>query len=202
MHKHHEVDTSTAHVFRSVEQALHVSYLMEVLPVSQRSFMQALLESYMKACGIWEAPKAHERTINFGGLSPLEIRGQCAMVRGVVDHHLAVSEASAVRAYYGHTTTKADGVRNLCRYAAPMLTTTHAMAVLALGWGVFGTEKQREGLSLREVADYYGLAKSTAQRDQQTIRRVGREMLGRAVERLEGRFRASGLIENDEISVC
>jgi len=185
-------------IFRSTGQCLHVAFLMEILPATQRSFMQAMLEAHMKACGIWEEPKATDRTINFGGMSPLEIRGQCAMVRGMVEHHLTQPEAFAVKAHYGHTVTKAAGVRGLADYVSPLLTTTSKDAVLALAWGVFGNEKQREGLSLREIADHFGLAKSTAQRDQQTIRRMGRDMLTRAIDRLDSRFQVSGLVENEE----
>ena len=185
-------------IFRSTGQCLHVAFLMEILPATQRSFMQAMLEAHMKACGIWEEPKATDRTINFGGMSPLEIRGQCAMVRGMVEHHLTQPEAFAVKAHYGHTVTKAAGVRGLADYVSPLLTTTSKDAVLALAWGVFGNEKQREGLSLREIADHFGLAKSTAQRDQQTIRRMGRDMLTRAIARLDSRFQVSGLVENEE----
>lgn len=185
-------------IFRSTSQCLHVSFLMEILPATQRSFMQAMLEAHMKACGIWEEPKATDRTINFGGMNPLEIRGQCAMVRGMVEHHLTQPECFAVKAHYGHTTTKAAGVRGLADYVSPLLTTTSKDAVLALAWGVFGNEKQRDGLSLREVADHFGLAKSTAQRDQQTIKRMGRDMLTRAIDRLDSRFQVSGLVENEE----
>lgn len=185
-------------IFRSTSQCLHVAFLVEILPATQRSFMQAMLEAHMKACGIWEEPKATDRTINFGGMSPLEIRGQCAMVRGMVEHHLTQPEAFAVKAHYGHTVTKAAGVRGLADYVSPLLTTTSKDAVLALAWGVFGNEKQREGLSLREIADHFGLVKSTAQRDQQTIRRMGRDMLTRAIARLDSRFQVSGLVENEE----
>ena len=48
-------------IFRSTGQCLHVAFLMEILPATQRSFMQAMLEAHMKACGIWEEPKATER---------------------------------------------------------------------------------------------------------------------------------------------
>ncbi|MCW5319647.1 hypothetical protein D5039_00155 [Verminephrobacter aporrectodeae subsp. tuberculatae] len=183
-------------IFRSTGQCLHVAFLMEILPATTRGFMQAMLEAHMKALGVREED-VQERTIDFSGMSALEIRGQCAMVRGMVEHHLVLPEACAVKAHYGHTVTKAAGVRGLAAYVAPLLSTTHRDAVLALAWGVYGTEKQREGLSSREIADYYGLAKSTAQRDQQTIKRMGRDMLSRGIGQLNARFQASGLVENE-----
>ena len=185
-------------IFKSVEQALHVSFLMEILPVTSRSFMQAMMEAHMKANGTWEGSIPKERTINFGGLSPLEIRGQCAMIRASVEHHLAEPEQLAVKAHYGHQTCKEAGVRGLARYVSPMLSTAHSEAILALAWGIYGNEKQKDGLSLREVAEHYGLSKSTAQRDQQIIKKVGRDLLCRAVGSLHDRFQRGGVTENEE----
>lgn len=183
-------------IFRSTSQCLHVSFLMEILPATQRSFMQAMLEAHMKSCGVWEDPKAtDDRAINFGGMKPLEIRGQCAMVRSMVEHHLTQPECFAVKAHYGHTTTKAAGVRCLADYVSPLLTTTSNDAVLALAWGVFGNEKQREGLSVRAISSEFGLSKDTAVRDQKRLARMGRELLARAIGRLDERFRSTGLVE-------
>lgn len=182
-------------IFHSTSQCLHVCYLMEVLPATQRSFLQAMLEAHMKACGIWEQAKPADHAINFTGMNALEVRGQCAMVRGIVEHHLPAPEAHSVKAHYGHGKTKADGVRGLTEYLGPLLSTTHPEAALALAWGAFGTPRQRQGLSLREVSEHYGLSRSSAQRDQKTITRMGRDMLIRAIDRLDQRFQASGLVE-------
>lgn len=182
-------------IFRSVGQALHVAYLMEVLPATQRGIMQAMIEARMKASGVWDEPKPHERTLNFGGLNALEVRGQCAMVRGAVDHHLTQPEAWAVKAHYGHQNTKTVGVRELARYVAPMLASSNSEAVLALAWGVYGSKEQRDGLSVRKVADSYGLSASSAGRDRQVLARVGTDLLARAVGRLEEIFQAGGLVD-------
>jgi len=187
--------TGEAPIFRSVGQALHVAYLMEVLPATQRGIMQAMIEARMKASGVWDEPKSHERTLNFGGLSALEIRGQCAMVRGAVDHHLAQPEIWAVRAQYGHQTTKAGGVRELARYVAPMLACGNGEAVLALAWGIYGNNEQRDGLSVRKVAESYGLSTSSAGRDRQILMRSGTDLLARAVGRLEEIFQSGGLVD-------
>ena len=45
-------------VFRSVGQALHVSFLMEVLPVTQRVSTQVLIDGLKKRCGVWDEPPA------------------------------------------------------------------------------------------------------------------------------------------------
>ncbi|WP_010108569.1 hypothetical protein [Verminephrobacter aporrectodeae] len=183
-------------IFRSTGQCLHVAFLMEVLPATTRGFMQVILESHVQVCDEPDGSAAQRRGVDFGGMSALEVRGQCAMVRGLVEHHLPRPEACAVKAHYGHTASKAEGVRGLSDYVSVLLRTTDQDAVLALAWGVFGTLRQREGLSLRAVALHFGLTKSTAQRDQQTIKRMGRDMLSRAMDQLSTRLQDAGLVED------
>lgn len=187
-----------SHIFKSAEDALFFSYLMEVLPATQPSIMQSMLEQHMKACRVWSAPtQPDERRIDLRGLNPLEIRGQCAMVRGIVDHHLTAPEAAAIRSSYGHALTKSTGVRALAEYVAPLLTTTNATAVLALAWGAFGNEQQRAGFAIRDVAEEFGLQRSTLQRDRAVIRRMGRDLKARAIDRINAKFRESGLLCSD-----
>ena len=69
-----------APVFRSTQQALHVAFLMGILPVTQKSNTQMLLERLMEEAGVAKVVQ-RDGTLNFAGLSPMEVRGQCAMVR-------------------------------------------------------------------------------------------------------------------------
>lgn len=183
-------------IFRSVEQALHVSFLMETLPATQKSQMQVMIDWMLEDRGIVQ--EREQGTINFGGLTALEIRGQCALVRGAVVHHLPKPEADAVHARFGHQVCKAGGVRGMRDYCAPMLSTQGDMATLTMAWGVFGTQRQRDDLSVRKIAAEYGLSKSTVANDMGIIRRMGRMLLDRAVERLSSIFERSGLVGGGE----
>jgi hypothetical protein len=184
-----------APIFNSVQQALHFSFLMEILPATQRSVMQALIDRLMEDMGIVQ--EREQGTINFGGLSSLEIRGQCAMIRGAVVHHLPAPEAHSIHARYGQQNIKAEGVRGIRDYAAPMLTTHADTPTLAIAWSIFGTKRQREGLSTHHIAKDSGLSQSTIQRDLTAMKNVAKMLEQRGIERLESVFAKGNLIISD-----
>lgn len=184
-------------IFTSVEQALFVAFLMESLPATQKSQMQALIERAMEEAGVI---KARERgTVNFAGLSPLEIRGQCAMIRGAVTHHLPDPERDSVLAKYGFQLTKAAGVRGMRNYALALLAINGPDATLAMAWGVFGTAMQRKDFTATKVSTHFELPLRTVQRDMQRLRDTGRILHARAVERLQPRF--AGMLGYDREAV-
>ena len=179
-------------IFQSVEQALHVAHLMEILPATQKSQMQAMIERMTENKGIVQ--EREKGTVNFGGLSPLEIRGQCAMVRASVVHHLPKPEADAVHARFGHQACKAQGVKGVRDCCLPMMSTQDDIATLTMAWGVFGTRSQRDDLSVRRIATEYGLSASTVGRDMQVIRNTGRLLANRGIERLSAMFERQNLV--------
>jgi len=111
-------------IFRSVDQALHVAFLMDILPVRERSQMGRIIERMMVEAGV-TAGRSESGSVNFGGLSPLDVRGQCAMIRAAVKDHLAQHQACSVWARWGHQTTKAEGVRGMVDYCGPLLSVGH-----------------------------------------------------------------------------
>jgi hypothetical protein len=188
--------TTEAPIFSSVQQALHFSFLMETLPVTQKSSMQTMIDRMLEEMGIVQEREIV--TINFGGLSAIEIRGQCAMVRGVVIHHLPQPEADAIHARYASQTLKASGVRGVRDYSQPLLSTSGDLPTLAMAWSLFATVKQRDGLSTQKIADEFGLGKSTVAKDVLSIRRTARMLENRAIERLTPLFERSGLMGDSE----
>lgn len=88
-------------IFGSVTQALHFSYLIEAYEVSPESIMAKVLKRMMKDLAIWDESTAS--TVDFGGLNPLEVRAQCAMIRAAVRNHLLQPEMWALQARYGLT---------------------------------------------------------------------------------------------------
>lgn len=181
-------------IFKSVEQALHFSFLVAELPVSQKSQMAQIYSHGGK-----RVPEEdhYESTIHFGGLSPLEVRGQCAMVRAVVIDHLLEIERLAVYARYAYRAEKATGVRAMRDQALPLLSCHEEWPTMAMAWSIFGTSEQRDGLSVRVIAEEYGLSKSAVARDVSEIRRVARTLEGRAHDKLHDLFLHSGIIGID-----
>lgn len=181
----------TSPIFCSVEQALHVSFLMGVLPVREKSQMQRMIEQLMRESDHVET--AERGAINFADLSPMEVRGQCAMIVAYVRDHLAAHESAAVHARYAYQAEKAAGVRGVVSYAEALLSIGHPDARLAMGWAVFGTERQRKDFKAAAIGREWGVPAKTAARDIATIKQTSRRLLDAAVDRIYGAFRESGV---------
>ena len=186
-------------IFSTVGQALHVSYLMEVLPVTQRVSTQVLIDSLRKSSGVTDETPASDRAVNFGGLSPLEVRGQCAMVRQAVTDHLAEPERHAVQARYGHKATQATGVKALAEYLAPVARIEHQTAMLALTWALYQRSRDRRGrhredrITLRQIEAECGVPRSTVGRAQLVVRHHAQALERRAEAGLRELFERTDL---------
>jgi hypothetical protein len=187
-------------VFASTRQALHVSFLLEVMPATAKSQMQRVIEQLMEQAGISAELERHERTIDFRGLTALEVRGQCAMVCGAVQSHLALPEQGSVWTKYGMRRRQVRGVEILADYIAPMLVVGNKDAHQAMIWGKFGREINREVFSIRKIATEIGVPHATVQRDQQRVVTVQRALEGKALERLDTLFQSTGLIEESGVA--
>jgi hypothetical protein len=181
-------------IFTSVGQALHVSWLMEILPVTQKVSTQVLIETIREQLGKVEARVAS--TINIGGLSPLEFRGQCAMVRGVCQHHLSKPEFEAVRLRYGWQRSQAEGVQGMSEYLGPLMRLEHALAERALLWSMFH-RGNRSGLSLRDIERETGIGRDRLHRASATVKQSMEALERRAYARLQVIFESTGLVPND-----
>lgn len=199
------MNESTA-VFRSTGQALHLSFLMEVMPSTQKGSTQLAIEALKRKHFIIEGDGLH--TINSSGLSPMELRGQCAMVRASVDHHLPANERSAVWARYGHQMRKAHGVVGLSTYLAPVVAMDNAEALKAVVWSCFvpmstGRDKRsgrRNDWSLRKLEREYGVPKSTLHEARLAVRNHSQQIERQAEARLQELFERTGLVEVDEVA--
>jgi hypothetical protein len=88
-------------LFLSVPRALHFAYLIQAYPNAPESIMARVLRFYVEECDVWEPRRI--RSIDFGGLSPLEVRAECAGIRRAVDALDQRNERAAIRARYGLT---------------------------------------------------------------------------------------------------
>jgi hypothetical protein len=84
-------------IFQSTGQALHFAYLIQSFEAAPESVMAKEMRKHLAMLGETE----RRSTVDFGGLNPLEIRGQMAMVRSAVNSRLPKPEADAIKARYG-----------------------------------------------------------------------------------------------------
>ncbi len=204
-------NNNTDPVFKTVGQALFIAFIMEITPLSTPSPTETLIRDLMKQ-RYGEAPVPQsERSINLGGMTPLELRGQCALIRATVNDHLAGQERDAIYARFGHKYTRALGVRNLRDHYQTLCNSRHAEAILALLWAIYvpgirqnpGETAQAFNLrrarrsndwSIRGIEKTYGVDRGVLHRDQQMLRKLclGVELL--AQDKLEELFVRTELI--------
>lgn len=184
-------------VFRSTGQALHVAFLMEILPPTQKVSTQLLIESLREQTGKVERRIAS--TINTAGISPLEFRGQCAMVRAAAADHLTTPEHGAIRARYGHQLTKSAGVQALAEYLAPIADLGHDLAMRAVVWGVYhkGSQRAKDRLSLSAIERETGITRHRLRKAQAIVIKHGEALEARAAATLGDLFARTGLVGNE-----
>jgi len=204
---------NNAPMFRSTQQALHVSFLMATLPVTQKGNTQAMLERLMEDAGIAREIR-RDGTLNFGGLSPMEVRGQCAMVRGAVDHHCEPYQRAAITAWFssaddtgGKTAAEVDAHRRKV-YA---ITALHGLVQARMSiesfdaqklvmWHVHARGRLRDRLTERAIAGEFQIPKTTLHRNIVAVSQTCSALRRGGMERLEALFVRDGLVEDS--SVC
>lgn len=189
-------------VFQDAGHALHVSYLVHSLPARTVSPTAIVIDQLVKRNHVWDGvPAPKSSRVDFSGLSPLEVRAQCAQVISMVNHLPHEAERYACHAIYGHQTIKADGVRGMARYVGPVLSVSSNDFSLYCAWHVFATQRQRDGLSQGDIARHFGVTVAAVREACATIRKYTSNMHGRAIDSLTVRFLAkdSDLIESDAV---
>jgi hypothetical protein len=184
-----------APIFRDASHALHVSFMIHAMPARTVSPTAMVIDQLLRETGKWDgAPDAAPGSVNFAGLSPLEVRGQCAQVVAMVNHLAHVGERAACQAAYGHQAIKADGVRGIAAYVAPTLTCQSSGFALYCAWHVYATPRQRDGLTQGEIAAHFGVTVAAVREASATIRKYGKSLLNNALTSLGSRFEEGGLI--------
>lgn len=182
-------------IFCDASHALHVSYLIQAMPATSLSPTAVLIDQLVKENHVWdEIPAPRESRVNFSGLTPLEVRAQCAQVVAMVNHLPHEAERFAVEAVYGRQTVKANGIRGLAAYCEPILDLHFSDAALYIAWHVFMLEHQREGVTVAGIAKHFGISEDRVRRKAAVVRRYGASLHARALQSLDSKFRKNGLI--------
>lgn len=176
-------------IFQTSGQAVHFSYVVQAYDASPQSQMAMIMRAAIKELG------ARSSSIDFDGLTPLEVRGQCAMIRACVRTHLRPMEASAIEARYSRDRdTKRVAIRALADYYGPVIG-VNASVALALLWRQHVDKKQKKDFTLRQIAKGYAIPFSSAQRAALALNDHLHAMEGLALSNLHERFVASGVID-------
>ncbi|MDR0703192.1 MAG: hypothetical protein LBF61_12495 [Azoarcus sp.] len=193
---------SATPIFRSTSQALHFAYLIEAYGVSIDSVMSKAIRRIMMELGIWNT--GEPSTVNFGGLSALEVRAQCAMIRAAVRSRLPGPESWAVEARYGinkiitengqhyivFQSYRYDAVLRLGDWLRPSFPALSPITVDIL----VARAVDKRVCTYRAMAKQMGISKDACARALKRIRERLQELENIAIDRLTPQFVADGLV--------
>ncbi len=181
-------------IFQNASHALHVSYLIHSLPATTKSPTAIVIDQLVKQNHVWDGvPVRDAAKVNFSGLSPIEVRAQCAQVVSMVNHLAHPAERAACEAVYGLQVLKANGVRGMSAYCAPALQMDEE-PLLYIAWHVFARAHQREGITHAAIAEQFGMTLQAVRYASDTVKKYGKHLHDRALEALHQRFLVGGLI--------
>ncbi|WP_250477622.1 hypothetical protein [Caballeronia sp. INML1] len=200
--------------FRDVNVALTTSYRLADLPAVEAGATRRALvtvaclgpsRSRMHADWVKRLIGEPSRVVDFSGLSWLEARAQCALVRQAVLDRLSPAQACAVFARFSETPSeKQMGVSGLVEYLSATKSAPARAAPAAdpladplwdLLWRRYLPARRGDGLSLREIARRTHTSKSDLSRRAAELDRTLNELEQRALEVLEQTFVSQGLCD-------
>ncbi|SAK88614.1 hypothetical protein AWB77_04803 [Caballeronia fortuita] len=213
-------------IFDSVEQALHVSFLVTSMPARQRNTFRMALIQILESVGILsdrqESFLAYLRgeksgSVDFSGLSADEVRAQCAMVVATVADQLPENERNALWIRFARgiparpksATVAADcgvppskewkrGVFGVANEMRTTLTISNRDAIVALiAAHAFPHQRERE-FSYANLSKEFGIPVRTLERAAFTIRKRLRVLEHQAIDRLHLLFERDGLVSTEE----
>ncbi|HEY8355032.1 MAG TPA: hypothetical protein VIK69_08465 [Methylophilaceae bacterium] len=198
-------------IFRSTSQALHFAYLIQAYEVGAESVMSKVIRRMLETLGIMDG--THEpSTVSFGGLSPLEIRGQCALIRLSVETCLPPPEAWAIKARYGITKIierkgeprayafaeyRISAMRSLADYLAPSFPSVPRQAIMWLIAKSCG-ENPATRPSFRDIEELTGGSKSELHRVYPLVKERIRVLENLGTDRLTPIFAREGIVPETE----
>lgn len=188
--------------FQDTRQALHVSYLILSQPPRQRASFRGVLIRILEA--IDRPTTAQERWLtqllgpqdDVGGerLSVEEFRAQCAMITSAARTRLPSPEYAAVLARFGHGDEKIAGIKALAVWSRKSSGLTAIGLLQDLAAWNYLPRRQREGASIRALADKHNVTKDKAFRAAKWMAARFTELENLAIARLDAGFVSHGVV--------
>ncbi|SAK63475.1 hypothetical protein AWB80_02870 [Caballeronia pedi] len=199
-------------IFRDVAVALTTSYRMASTPaVDAGATRRALIviavsqasRSRMQSDYVKRLVGYPSRVVDLSGLTRLEARAQCALVREAVVNRLSIPEACAVLARFSQTPgEKQMGVSGLVAHFSATgpaslrsLDDPLADPLWDLLWRHYLPQRYGDGLSLREIARRTHMSKSALSRRADELAHDLDALEQQALKSLEHSFVPEGLCE-------
>lgn len=173
-------------IFESVWDALRFSFYMEAIPAGVPSSTWTAIKSLMKNSGrVFDRVQSR---VHMKGLTPLEVRGQCAMVRDCVEENLLKPEIYSIWACHGVDATQHKGIIGLASYIQHLTLNKGE----CLEWIV--AMHYTKVVSIREIAKNYSVTKSSVGEDVGRVRAVIGSIEKISYERLDVLLKRNSLV--------
>lgn len=190
-------------LFADVSHALHVSYLVLSLPPRQKSGFRSMLihvldglERPNQAQRDWLAQlQGPDKGYDPDRLTTHEFRAQCAMVTSAARTRLPSPEYGAVLARFAHGEEKLAGCKQLAVYARRSCGITALTLLLDLTARHYLPRTRRQSLTIRALAEKHKVDRNRVFRAAKWMEDNFRALENMALERLEPKFIAHGLVE-------
>jgi hypothetical protein len=203
-------------IFTSAGQAVHVAYMITGQAAPQdaplRKMLIRMLESAPNTgseqrAWLEQLRGAPSRRVNFAGLSPLEVRAQCALIVHAVKTRLPCMEMWALQARFGHmemededgnrrfafSAERIEAIKGLSDWLAPSFPTVNPFAIDCMIGKLYANHQKME-ISFRDLAANFGASHMTYKRAYEKLRSRLRELEDLALDRLEPYFREQGVV--------
>lgn len=196
-------------IFKSTSQAIHFSYLIEAYEIGSESTTGKMMRKHLEEMGLATGER-EESTIDFGGLSALEIRGQAAMIRSSVSTNLKGAEGWAIKAKFGTTKTiersgspksyvfaveRIDAMRKLANYLTPMFM-QQSVSEQSILWLVARACGEVEAVrpTFRDIEELGFGSKSQLCRVYPQLKKMITGLETRAIDQLTPLFKREGIV--------
>jgi hypothetical protein len=194
-------------IFKSTAQALSLAYLVMSEPVREKMAFRLALIRIIESVGALNKRQAafldylygtKEGTVNFEGLSPLEIRGQCALITAAVKHHAKKGQQAAILIRHGVGAEKMGAVIWMSRQIRAKLniTSTDAIRYLVAEQSLPKDQRDPE-VTFKYISDQTGVPVRSLERAAMTIRKHLRELENSAYDTLTPMFERDGLVRSE-----
>jgi hypothetical protein len=200
-------------IFKSTQQALHVSYLVMAEPVREKMAFRLALIRIIESIGTLNKRQAafldylygqKSGSVNFEGLDGLEVRGQCALITAAVVHHLTPAERCAIWVRYSKTVERKTGVIQLSKALRAKLNLSNLDAIRYLVAEQSLPKDQRDPeKTFRYIADQTDVPVRTLERAAMMVRKQLRQLENSSYDKLTPMFERDGVVQcesHEEIS--
>jgi hypothetical protein len=203
-------------IFKSAGQAVHVAFVVMGQEASHGAPFRAALLRVMEQATLETEQQRHwldqlrgklSGTVNFAGLSTLDVRAQCALIAQAIRTKLPEAEMWVLQAKYGKTDFEdVDGVRRfafsaeriaaiqgLSKWMAPAFSRIKPLALDCMLGRMFANHKKID-ISARDLAEQFGGSHMKYVRASYKMKNLLRILEDQAIDRLEPYFAQHGLI--------